>query len=152
MSVGTEADRAPFPVAVLLTVPSPLALARSPVAVLPMPLAALPEPLALALAPVAVLLMLPSPPALAPVPHATELGPAAAPWPVPVCVSLQTNCAAAWDGANAGAAASAATKATLRNSPPESALVPSKARLHRTCAKLASALATPSRARKYGVE
>ena len=89
-------------------------------------------PLALALVPVAVLPLL-VPLALAAVPHATELGPAIAPWPVPV-VSLQTNCAAAWDGANRGAAASTATKTNPCSFPPQSALVPSKARLHRTCA------------------
>jgi hypothetical protein len=70
---------------------------------------------------------------MAPVPHATELGPAVAPWPVPVCMSLQTNCAAAWDGANRGAAAS-----TIKNTSPGSFPLPSRrSRAHRTSSSYA---------------
>ena len=64
-----------------LKLPWPLALVLRPAATFCASL-----PLALALVPVAVLPLL-VPLALAAVPHATELGPAIAPWPVPVCVA-----------------------------------------------------------------
>jgi hypothetical protein len=110
------------PVAVLV-LKAPLALALAPVAVLPTPLSGLPTPLALALAPIAVLLMLAAAPvsALALGPHATEVGPAIAPCPVAVWMSLQTNWATAWVGASNGAAPNAVTMpaaiAFRRNAP-----------------------------------